>query len=163
MPLINVMFYEPIEKDAKILNRVINGVINNYDPPYSHCDVQFEDGMASSVFQFEKMYWKNRRFRKPGYRKLTVSVDNCAYWKAYNMCKERVQHGYGFDAIGMYSLPLRPLFNINREKKSFCSKHCTEVLQKAGVRVLVCFFAGYRATVYKTLSSIIANNLLGEL
>ena len=38
-----------------------------------------------------------------------------------------------------------------------------EEKSEAGVRVLVCFFAGYRATVYKTLSSIIANNLLGEL
>lgn len=33
----------------------------------------------------------------------------------------------------------------------------------AGERVLVCFFTGYRATVYKTLSLLIANNLLGEL
>ena len=32
-----------------------------------------------------------------------------------------------------------------------------------GGRVLVCFFAGYRATVYRTLSQLIANNLLGEL
>jgi mRNA-degrading endonuclease RelE of RelBE toxin-antitoxin system len=38
-----------------------------------------------------------------------------------------------------------------------------EEKSEAGVRVLVCFFADYRATVYKTLSSIIANNLLGEL
>ena len=33
----------------------------------------------------------------------------------------------------------------------------------AGGRMLVCFFADYRAAVYKTLSQIIANNLLGEL
>jgi hypothetical protein len=33
----------------------------------------------------------------------------------------------------------------------------------AGERVLVCFFADYRSTVYKTLSQLIANNLLGEL
>jgi hypothetical protein len=32
-----------------------------------------------------------------------------------------------------------------------------------GERVLVCFFANYRATVYKTLSQMVANNLLGEL
>lgn len=33
----------------------------------------------------------------------------------------------------------------------------------AGERVLVCFFADYRATTYKTLSQLIANDLLGEL
>jgi mRNA-degrading endonuclease RelE of RelBE toxin-antitoxin system len=33
----------------------------------------------------------------------------------------------------------------------------------AGERVLVCFFADYRATVYRNLSQLVANNLLGEL
>ena len=33
----------------------------------------------------------------------------------------------------------------------------------AGERVLVCFFAEYRATVYKTLSQLIASDLLREL
>jgi mRNA-degrading endonuclease RelE of RelBE toxin-antitoxin system len=32
-----------------------------------------------------------------------------------------------------------------------------------GERIVTCFFADYRATIYKTLSQIIANNLLGEL
>ena len=38
-----------------------------------------------------------------------------------------------------------------------------EAKSMAGGRVLVCFFADYRATVYRTLSQLIANNLLGEL
>ena len=33
----------------------------------------------------------------------------------------------------------------------------------AGERLLVCFFADYRATVYKTLSQIVASNLLDEI
>ncbi len=38
-----------------------------------------------------------------------------------------------------------------------------EAKSTGGERVLVCFFAGYRATVYETLSQLIANDLLGEL
>ena len=131
MPLINVMFYEPQGGE-----HWINHVITKYDPPYSHCDVQFEDGMASSVFQNEKLYWKERRFRKPGYRRLTVSVDDHTYHKAYNLCSDRFRLGYGFDAIGMYSLPLSSVFTLDRDKKTFCSKHCAEVLQVAGVRAV---------------------------
>lgn len=33
----------------------------------------------------------------------------------------------------------------------------------SGERRLICFFADYRATIYKSLEQIIANDLLGEL
>ncbi len=33
----------------------------------------------------------------------------------------------------------------------------------AGERILVCFFADYRATIYQALSQLIANDLLEEL
>ncbi len=38
-----------------------------------------------------------------------------------------------------------------------------EAKAAGGERVLVCFFADYRATVYQTLAQMVANNLLGEL
>lgn len=77
-----------------------------YDPPFSHCDIQFEDNMASSVYSGEKVYWKKRGFKKPGYSRITLSADTATYNKAYSMCEERAKDGYDFDAIGMYTLPL---------------------------------------------------------
>jgi mRNA-degrading endonuclease RelE of RelBE toxin-antitoxin system len=38
-----------------------------------------------------------------------------------------------------------------------------EEKQSGGERVLNCFFADYRATVYSALATMIANDLLGEL
>jgi hypothetical protein len=125
------MFYQPGDSD-----RFLNHLVTKYDPPYSHCDVQFEDGMASSVFQNEKLYWKQRKFSKPGYKRITVSVDDHTYRKAYNLCADRFRQGFNFDAIGMYSLPLSSMFSIERDKKTFCSKHCVEVLQVAGARAV---------------------------
>ena len=122
MPLINVMFYQPVAND-----KWINHLVTKYDPPYSHCDVQFEDGMASSVFQNEKLYWKTRRFRKPGYKRVTISVDDHTYRKAYSMCADRYLQGYSFDAIGMYSLPLSSVFTLDRDRKTFCSKNVGEI------------------------------------
>lgn len=132
MPLIHAYFYSPNETD-QILNRIVTA----YDPPFSHCDIQFEDNMASSVYSGEKVYWKKRGFKKPGYSRITLSADTATYNKAYSMCEERAKDGYDFDAIGMYTLPLPALFKGEREKHTFCSKHCTEVLQLAGLRSVV--------------------------
>ena len=130
MPLIHAYFYSPRETDD-----FINHIVTSFDPPFSHCDVQFEDGMASSVFAGEKLYWRRRTFRKPGYSRITLSVDAEGYRRAYAMCVDRFAKEYTFDAIGMYTLPLAPLMMVDRGgARTFCSRHCAEVLQAAGVR-----------------------------
>ena len=132
MPFINVYFYAPGETD-----HVINHMVIRWDPPYAHCDVQFEDGMASSLFQGESLYWRKRSFRKPGYTRVTVSVNHADYDRAYRLCQDRFSRGFAFDAIGMYTLPLSSFLgfgSMQRDNYTFCSKHCTEVLQAAGVR-----------------------------
>ena len=131
MPLITVHFYQPSATD-----HWVNRLVTSYDPPYSHCDVQFEDKMASSVFQNENVYWRKRRFKKPGYKSVTISVGKAEYDRAYNMCRGRAAQGYGFDPVGMYTLPLMSGLLFDREKKTFCSKHCAEVLQTAGLKAV---------------------------
>jgi hypothetical protein len=130
MPLIHVYFFQPPDTDPYMINHVVK----RYDGPYSHCDVQFEDGMASSVFQNETVYFKLRKFRKPGYSRVTLSVPDYEYGKAYRLCKGRFDEKMEFDGVGMYSLPFPGAFLYDRENKSFCSKHVCEVLQEAGVR-----------------------------
>jgi len=132
MPLIHAYFYTPHESDH-ILNRLVTA----YDPPYSHCDIQFEDEMASSVYSGECVYWRKRGFKKPGYSRITMSADNSAYQKAYSLCKERADKKCQFDAIGMYTLPLPSILKRDRENYTFCSKHCTEILQQAGVKSVI--------------------------
>ena len=132
MALINVWFYEPNAND-----KWLNSVVNRYDPPYSHCDVQFDhDKMASSVFQYESVYWKKRQFRRPGYKKITVSVGKEPCARAYDMCETRAKEKYGFDAINMVLLPAAKWLGFERDKKTFCSKHCTEILQAAQLRAV---------------------------
>lgn len=132
MPFIYAYFYAPSADD-----HVVNHIVTRWDPPYSHCDVQFEDGMASSLFQGENVYWRKRGFKKPGYIRITLAINNMEnYRKAYDLCKDRHAQGYAFDAIGMYTLPLSSYVSFPREKYTFCSKHCTEVLQLAGVRAV---------------------------
>jgi hypothetical protein len=124
MPLIHAQFYAPSGSD-----HFINHIVTSFDPPYSHCDIQFQDGMSSSVFQGEKMYWRRRRFSKPGYSRVTLSVNQADYDKAYRLCQERAASSLAFDAWGMFTLPLSSMLGVERKDHTFCSKHCT-----AGVR-----------------------------
>lgn len=130
MPLIHVHFYVPNAND-----HMINHLVTQWDPPYAHCDVQFEDGMASSIYQGENIYWRKRTFRKPGYSRITLSVKQPEYERAYRLCQHRHAAQVGFDAIGMYTLPLMVQL-WKRTDHTFCSKHCTEVLQAAGVKAV---------------------------
>ena len=129
MPLLHAHFYSPSESDHPL-----NHVVIAFDPPYSHCDIQFQDSMASSVYSGEKVYWKKRGFTKPGYQRITLSADAAGYEKAYALCVERQKAGCEFDALGMYTLPLPHIFKTERANYTFCSKHCSEVLQLAGVK-----------------------------
>ena len=129
MPLIDAYFYAPNATD-----HVINHIVTRWDPPYAHCDVRFEDGMASSLYQGEKIYWRSRGFKKPGYTRITLGVNQQEYDKAYKLCQDRYAQSFQFDAVGMYTLPLSSYLNLSRAKHTFCSKHCTEVLQTAGVK-----------------------------
>ncbi len=131
MPLIHAYFYAPSDDD-----HYINHLVTTWDPPYSHCDVQFQDGMASSVFRGECVYWKKRGFKKPGYSRVTLSVGAEEYDRAYALCRDRHLSGVAFDALGMYTLPLASLFGVDRKTHTFCSKHCIEVLQAAGVKAV---------------------------
>ena len=130
MPLIHVYFFAPPDDDP----HMINHVVKKFDAPFSHCDVQFEDKFASSIYQNENVYWRVRHFRKPGYSRITIAVGQYEYGKAYALCKSRAEKKMGFDALGMYSLPLPSALLFDRENRTFCSKHICEVLQEAGVR-----------------------------
>jgi hypothetical protein len=129
MPLIHAYFYIPNESD-----NWLNHLVTQWDPPYAHCDIQFQDGMASSVFRGEKVYWKTRRFSKPGYSRVTLGVNQAEYDRAYDLCRKRYSSAMEFDAVGMLSLPAATMIDTHRGTHTFCSKHCTEVLQAAGIR-----------------------------
>ena len=130
MPLIHAYFYVPNATD-----HVINHLVTKWDPPYAHCDVQFEDGMASSIYSGESVYWRKRGFKKPGYSRITLSVNQADYDRAYRLCQNRQAAQMGFDAVGMYTLPLRMQL-WERDSHTFCSKHCTQILQLAGVKAV---------------------------
>lgn len=128
MPFIKVYFYKPAPSDP-----FWNKLVTTYDGPYSHCDVQFENKMASSIYMNEPLYFKQRKFSNPNYHPpVVLSIpDPNKYRNAYNLCHTRHKQQYQCDMIGQ--LTMAAGFPVPRENYTYCSKHCAEVLQEAGV------------------------------
>jgi hypothetical protein len=69
--------------------------------------------MASSVFRGERVYWKTRRFSKPGYTRVTLGVNQAEYDRAYDLCRKRHLSAMEFDAVGMLSSAGVPVIEVH--------------------------------------------------
>jgi hypothetical protein len=134
MPTLLVYFHTPSRK-----NKPINHLVAQYDPPYSHSDVQFADGMMSSVYQHCGVCWRKCEFTGSGFSVVRLEVSGDGYQRAYDMCRKRAENGYKFDFVGAYGFPLAKssVAEYDSFGRTFCSKHTTEVLQLAGVAAVV--------------------------
>eukprot|EP00961_Rhodomonas_salina_P274508 3708946-Rhodomonas_salina.1 len=125
---LNVMFYKPPEGDL-LLNRMVAYV----DPPYSHVEVCFEDGSATSIFQGETVFVQPRTYSNPNYTIVTLSVSAANYNTTLQHCQAARKAGVGFHSAGMYASLLPVQLVPSREDATFCSRYVTELLQAAGV------------------------------
>jgi hypothetical protein len=121
-------FYKPDEHDL-LWNRIVTA----YDGPFSHCDVQFNhDQMASSIYMNEQVYFQKRKFSNKNYHPpIYLSVSQEGYNRAYQLCKKRFEEKSQFDMIDQVLTVLG--VSLNRNNYTYCSRHCAEVLQAAGV------------------------------
>lgn len=128
MNTIKVYFYKPHPS-----GHIWNHMVTTYDGPYSHCDVQFgHNNMASSIYMNEEVYFKTRRFANPNYHPpVVLYVNPTSYHNAYSFCEKRYRDKYKCDMLGQ--LAMAAGLPMNREKYTFCSRHCAEVLQTASV------------------------------
>lgn len=128
-------FYRPPSDDV-FINRAVSWV----DGPFSHVEIGWDDGMASSIYAGEQVFMHQRRFANPNYTVVPVQVSGDQADKARKFCCDKANAGIGFDAVGMYTsrLPfvcrkaialLASVASRKRVDSTFCSKYVTEVLQ----------------------------------
>ena len=132
-------FYRPPADDV-FVNRAVSWV----DGPFSHVEVGWEDGMASSIYAGEQVFMHQRRFANPNYTVVPVQVSGDQAEKARKFCTEKSAAGIEFDAVGMYTsrMPflcrrvaglLASAVRRKHHASTFCSKYVTEVLQHIGM------------------------------
>lgn len=125
---VQILFYKPLDQDV-----FMNRLVSYLDPPFCHVELRFENGMASSIFAGEKVFFKQRTYANPNYLIEAITVPDASYLDMYHLCAERARGGVGFDSLGMYTSIL-PLIKAPKSPAStFCSRHVTEVLQAGRV------------------------------
>ena len=95
---VQILFYKPIKNDL-----FMNQVVAYFDPPFCHVEIRFENGMASSIFAGEKIFFKFRTYANPNYLIEAISVPESDYLAMYKLCVDRERAGIGFDSFGMYT------------------------------------------------------------
>ena len=69
MRAVHVLFYRP-QPDDLWLNHVVTFV----SPPYSHCDIQFENEVTSSIYQHETVYMEKKSLSRLNFERISVKV-----------------------------------------------------------------------------------------
>lgn len=126
MRTIHVLFYTPSSEDFWL-----NHLVTMFDPPFSHCDIQFEDGTASGVYQGETVYWEKKSFSRQGYTRMSLAVDEQEYQKVWKFCRETFVSKISFDPMGM-AMSISPIPLRKPATRTFCSRYILEALQKTG-------------------------------
>lgn len=132
--LLQVMFYKPPPSDP-FINRAVAWI----DGPFSHVEIGFEDGMASSIYSGERVFMHPRTFSNPNYTIVSIPVTGFQEQKAREFCTDHALKGIEFDGVGMYTARLPGFIRYlllngkTSENKTFCSKYVVQVMQHIGV------------------------------
>lgn len=156
MRAVHVYFYRPSPDD-----HWLNHAVTRIAPPYSHCDLQFENELATSVYQHEAVYLERKTFSRVNYDCLSLTLDEAEYARVFNFCHSAHQRKVGFDLLGMLCSPL-PMRLRSPPHVTFCSRYVLEALQQAGRPALAPFDATTMtpSNLHKTLSSINKSNFI---
>lgn len=129
---IRVLFLQPHKRD-----HFINRVVAFISPPFHHVEIEFDMSdnvfrsrcIASSIYNGESVFLRERSFSNPLYTILTFTVNENDFNKMLNYCRHMHQTGASFDGTGMY-LSILP-FHVRTQPpdKTFCSAYITRILR----------------------------------
>ena len=126
MRAVHIHFYRPLPTD-----HWLNHVVTRVSPPYSHCDLQFDTGLATSIYQRETVYMENKTFSRTNYDTISLTVSEPEFQRILQYCKDAHARKVGFDLLGMMCSTLpRPM--RQPQHVTFCSRYVVEALQQSG-------------------------------
>ena len=165
MRAVHILFYRPQSDD-----HWINRLVSFFSPPFSHCDIQFEDGVASSIYNNESVYMQAKRFSRLNYERISLTLSDEEYEMVHTFCTQAHADKIGFDFPGMLMSYL-PLGSIQRNRRTYCSWYVTEALQASQRDDFTIMQAGGMSPsgLYKTLKEqhrsfvFVAENRLDQL
>lgn len=133
------MFYKPPPEDS-----LVNRTVAWLDGPFSHVEIGFPDGMASSIFAGEKVFMHPRTFANPNYTTVSIQVTLHQMKMARKICVESAGRDIQFDSVGMYMVGMPSFckkimglsFLPSRDRcreTTFCSKYVAGILKETKI------------------------------
>lgn len=128
MPVIRVWFYDPAgDKEG-----VINHLVARMDGPFCHCEVQFPDDHACTIYMGTQVVLKRRTFDPRAYTGVHLSCNQLQLEQARTFAQGQYDAGVCFSTVDM-SLSLLPQILPQTSSGTFCSKLCADILVAGGI------------------------------
>ena len=128
MPRVRLWFYNPSQDTSGWLNKVVSRL----DPPYCHCELQFADDVACSIYMGTAAGMRRRSFDVSSYDCVEVPCTAQEHAAMYATAAAIVAHEVQFSTLRMTGCMLWMPVSDN-ERFTFCSKLCVDILQSAQV------------------------------
>jgi len=130
MPKVCVWFYNPCNDTSGLINKLVSRL----DPPFCHCEVQFQDGQACSIYMGCKAVMKCRSFESSCYTPVVLDCSGPEYDAMYACARTYADSAVSFSTLKM-TASLMWLPTPTPERHTFCSELCANVI-RAGGRML---------------------------
>ena len=126
MRAVHVLFYRP-----QLDDHWLNHLVTTFNPPFSHCDIQFDDEVASSIYQNETVYMCKKSFSRLNYERISFIVSELEFNAIYDFCERSCKDMVRFDPMGMVGTFI-PFYYLRPAQRTFCSRYVCEALQASG-------------------------------
>lgn len=149
MEFLRVWFYNPSGDTDGVVNRIVAFA----DPPYCHCELQFPDSFACSIYMGSPVVVKQRTFDEQHYSAVRIAVTAEQRQRAQALCNEKAARGVRFSSMQMLScVSVWPV--ADNPEFTFCSKLIADVLVEVGVLPPTTKCRMTPSALYRTLQSV---------
>jgi len=126
--MLRVWFYDPTHDSEGFINKIVAYA----DPPFCHCELQFPDLVACSIYMGSRVVMKARTFDRTHYSLVEVQATAEQTQLARQLCDQHHENQTAFSSMQMLAC-LAPWPGVTSSKYTFCSKLILGVLCDAGV------------------------------
>jgi hypothetical protein len=124
---LKLWFYDPKQDTSGYINKLVSSL----DGPFCHCEIQFSDGHAFSVYMGTNVVEKKRTFDLNRYTCIQIPCSQAQLMRARECANRNLQEEKKFSAL-MMSMALTP-FHVHVSSGTFCSMLCADILVAANV------------------------------
>jgi hypothetical protein len=126
---VTMAFYTPGPEDTSWVNKMVS-LCSKY--PYSHCELIFDNGLATSIMHGGNVFCKSRTFANANYTFRGFNVPIAMHDIMYNYACQQTADQIPFSSTAM----LAPVLGCRLQRHvtgTFCSKYIVEVLQRGEI------------------------------